>query len=384
MAQNAPCPLQKKCGGCQLQHLTYQEQLQFKMQREQYYLSRFGKIEPILGMKNPTHYRNKVQAAFSYDYKHRKLVSGVYQSNSHRVVPVNDCLIEDKIADKIIVDIRKLMQGFKFTAYNEDTGKGFIRHILVKRSFSTGQIMVVIVSGTPIFPARNNFMKALLKEHPEITTVIHNVNPYRTNLVLGKQEKVLYGKGYIEDELLGCTFRISAKSFYQINPVQTEVLYQTAIDYAGLTGKETFFDAYCGTGTIGLIAATKGAGKVIGVELNKDAVKDAIANAKRNQIENAKFYGGDATRFITEMADAKEKVDVIMMDPPRAGSTEAFLDACVKMAPPTIVYVSCNPETLSRDLKYITKKGYKVKKIQPVDMFPYTEHIETVVQLKRK
>lgn len=378
-----PCPLHKKCGGCQLQNLTYKEQLEYKQSKEQRLLGRFGKIEPIIGMENPTHYRNKVQAAFGYDYHHRKLISGVYQSNSHRIVPVNDCLIEDTVADQIIVDIRKLMQSFKFTAYNEDTGRGFIRHVLVKRGFTTNEIMVVLVSGTPVFPAKKNFVNALLKQHPEITTIIHNVNPYRTNLVLGKQETVLYGKGYIEDDLLGCTFRISAKSFYQINPTQTEVLYQTAINYAGLTGNETFFDAYCGTGTIGIIAATQGAAKVIGVELNKDAVKDARHNVKRNGIENIDIYVGDATRFITEMAKSGENVDVIMMDPPRAGSTEAFLDACVRMAPPKIVYVSCNPETLARDLKYITKKGYKVNAIQPVDMFPYTAHVETVVLLTK-
>ncbi|HPZ00729.1 MAG TPA: 23S rRNA (uracil(1939)-C(5))-methyltransferase RlmD, partial [Clostridiales bacterium] len=232
-------------------------------------------------------------------------------------------MIEDTVADKIIVDIRRLMQDFKFTAYDEDSGRGFIRHVLVKRGFSTNQIMVVLVSGTPVFPAKNQFVKALLKEHPEITTIIHNVNPYHTNLVLGKQEKVLFGPGYIEDTLLSCTFRISAKSFYQINPKQTEVLYETALSYAGLTGRETLFDAYCGTGTIGLLAATRGAAHVIGVELNADAVRDAWHNAKRNGIQNATFITGDATKVITEMAASGEKVDVIMMDPPRAGSTEA-------------------------------------------------------------
>jgi len=380
--QHTPCPLAKKCGGCQLQNMTYEEQLRFKQAKEKRYLSRFGKVEPILGMDNPTHYRNKVQAAFAYDYRHKRLISGVYQSGSHRIVPVNDCMIEDKKADEIIVSIRKLMQSFKFKAYDEDSGRGFIRHVLVKRGFTTNEIMVVLVSGTPVFPSRNNFVKALLKEHPEITTIIHNVNPYHTNLVLGKQEHVLYGKGYIEDELLGCTFRISAKSFYQINPVQTEKLYRTAIEYAGLTGKETFFDSYCGTGTIGIIAA-KDAGKVIGVELNKDAVKDAIANAKRNNIKNIWFQAGDAGKYLTEMAEAGEHLDVVMMDPPRAGSSEEFLQAVLKVKPKTVVYVSCNPETLARDLKTLTR-DYKVQKIQPVDMFPYTEHVETVCLLSNR
>ena len=377
------CALYKKCGGCQLQNMTYEEQLGFKQRKAEALLGRFCKVNPIIGMDDPYHYRNKVQAAFGFDKKRNKIISGVYQSGSHRIVPVDSCLIEDKKADEIIVSIRKLMKDFKFMPYNEDTGRGFIRHVLVKRGFSTGEIMVVIVTGTPIFPAKNNFVKALLKLHPDITTIIHNVNPYRTNLVLGKQEKTLYGKGYIEDTLCGCTFRISAKSFYQINPDQTEVLYGTAIDYAELTGNETFFDSYCGTGTIGIIAAKK-AKRVIGVELNRDAVKDAISNAKRNNTDNIRFTCADATDFIIDMADAGERVDVVMMDPPRAGSTEEFLDAVVQLSPNKVVYVSCNPETLARDLTYITKKGYKVTKIQPVDMFPHTAHLECVVAMEKK
>ena len=377
------CPLAKKCGGCQLQNMTYEEQLGFKQQKCKRLLGRYAKVSPILGMDDPTHYRCKVQAAFAWDYRHKKLLSGVYQSGSHRVVPVNDCLIENKKADAIIVSIRKLAQSFKFQAYDEDSKRGFLRHVQVRIGYNTGEIMVVLVSGKPMFPSKRNFVNALLKEHPEITTIVHNVNPYHTNLVLGPKNDVLYGKGYIEDELCGCTFRISPGSFYQINPQQTEVLYNTAMDFAGLTGNETFFDAYCGTGTIGLIAATRGAKKVIGVELNKTAVRDAKSNARRNKIENIEFYAGDASRFITEMAAAGEKVDVIMMDPPRAGSTEEFLTAVCKMAPPKVVYVSCNPETLARDLKFLTNRGYIAQKIQPVDMFPYTEHVETVVLMSR-
>ncbi len=374
------CKLYKKCGGCQLD-MPYEEQLKYKQNLEEKLLGKFCKVESIIGMKYPYNYRNKVQAAFGYDKRRNKIISGVYQSNSHSIVPVDNCMIEDSKADAIIRDIRDLMKDFKFMPYDEDTGRGFIRHVLVKRGFSTNEIMVVIVTGTPIFPAKNNFIKAILKLHPEITTIIHNINPYRTNLVLGKQEKVLYGKGFIEDKLLGLTFRISAKSFYQINPIQTEKLYRTAIEYAGLTGKETFFDSYCGTGTIGLIAAKCGAANVIGVELNKDAVRDAISNAKRNKITNAYFACADATDFIIEMADNGEHVDVIMMDPPRAGSTEEFLDAVAKLSPQKVVYVSCNPETLARDLLYISKRGYEVLKIQPVDMFPHTSHVETVCLL---
>ncbi|MBQ3051994.1 MAG: 23S rRNA (uracil(1939)-C(5))-methyltransferase RlmD [Clostridia bacterium] len=377
------CPLAKKCGGCQLQNMTYDEQLGFKQAKCKRLLGRYGKVSPILGMEDPTHYRCKVQAAFSFDYRHRRLISGVYQSNSHRVVPVNDCLIENKKADEIIVSIRRLAQSFKFQAYDEDSKRGFLRHVQVRIGYNTGEIMVVLVSGKPMFPSKRNFVNALLKEHPEITTIVHNVNPYHTNLVLGPKNDVLYGKGYIEDELCGCTFRISPGSFYQINPQQTEVLYNTAMDFAGLTGNETFFDAYCGTGTIGIIAAARGAKRVIGVELNKTAVRDAKSNARRNRIENIEFYAGDASRFITEMAAAGEKVDVIMMDPPRAGSTEEFLTAVCKMAPPKVVYVSCNPETLARDLRFLINKGYIAQKIQPVDQFPYTDHVETVVLLSK-
>ena len=230
----------------------------------------FAPLKKIIGMKTPYHYRNKVQAAF-YTDKKGKIISGVYQSGSHHVVGIDSCQTEDVIADKIIVAVRKLLPSFRMTTYNEDTGKGFLRHILVKRGFATNQIMLVLVTGTPVFPSKNNFVKAILKQFPEITTIVQNINPYRTNLVLGDNQKVLYGKGYIEDILCGCRFRISPKSFYQINPVQTEVLYGKAIEFANLKSNETVLDTYCGIGTIGIIAAKNGAGNVIGAELNGDA-----------------------------------------------------------------------------------------------------------------
>ena len=243
--------------------------------------------------------------------------------------------------------------------------------------------MVVLVLGSPILPSSNNFVKALRKEHPEITTVVLNINDRKTSMILGEREKVLYGKGFIRDELCGCTFRISPKSFYQVNPVQTEILYQKAIEFAHLTGKESVIDAYCGIGTIGLIASGH-AKEVVGVELNKDAVKDAILNAKENQIRNVRFFQGDAGEFMEAMAAEGNSMDVLFMDPPRAGSDEKFMASAVKMGPEKIVYISCNPETLARDLKYLTKKGYQVKKIQPVEMFAFTEHVETVVMLSHK
>ncbi len=376
------CKSYKKCGGCQYQGLAYPKQLEKKQKNVEALLKKFGKVNPIIGMKEPFYYRNKVHAVFDRD-RRGNIISGTYEANSHRVVPIEECLIEDKKCQEIIRTIRGMLKSFKIKTYDEDTGYGLLRHVLVRRGAKSGEIMVVLVLGSPIFPSKNNFVKALRKEHPEITTILLNVNSKKTSMVLGEKESVIYGKGFIRDELCGCTFRISAKSFYQVNPVQTEVLYNKAIEFAALTGKERVIDAYCGIGTIGMIAA-KHAKEVIGVELNKDAVRDAKLNAKENNVKNIVFRQGDAGEFMTAMAAAGEKADVVLMDPPRAGSDEAFLSAVVKLAPKKVVYVSCNPETLARDLKYLTRKGYEVRKIQPVDMFGFTVHVETVVMLSHK
>ncbi|MBR5260923.1 MAG: 23S rRNA (uracil(1939)-C(5))-methyltransferase RlmD [Oscillospiraceae bacterium] len=380
MERNDRCPLYKKCGGCQLQNLSYEEQLSYKQVKVIRLLGQFTHVDEIIGMKNPTHYRNKVQAAFGTD-RRGNVISGVYQSSTHKIVPVEKCMIEDEKADEIIGTIRKLMPSFKMKSYDENRGTGLIRHVLIKRGFKSGQIMVVIVTAKPMFPSRRAFVNPLLQRHPEITTVIHNVNDGFTSLVLGKHSEVVYGDGKIEEQLLGCTFRISPSAFYQINPAQTEVLYSKAMEFAELSGKETVIDAYCGTGTIGIIAA-KTAGNVIGVELNKDAVRDARENARLNNIENIRFIAADAGEFMVDMAMAGNKADVVIMDPPRAGSDKKFLTSVMTLAPKRIVYVSCNPETLARDLKTLTARGkYIVKKIQPVDMFPHTNHVECVVQL---
>lgn len=375
------CPLAKKCGGCQLQNMKYERQLKWKQARCEILLKKFGKVEKIIGMENPYHYRNKVQAAFART-KSGKIISGVYQSGSHRIVMVDSCMTEDQTADKIIVDIRNMLPKFRIWTYDEDKGTGFLRHVLVKRGFTSGEVMVVIVGASGYFPMKKKFTAALLEMHPEITTVVLNINPKDTNLVLGDKEEVLYGNGYIEDTLCGCVFRISPKSFYQINPVQTEKLYGKAMELAGLDENSTVLDAYCGIGTIGLVAA-KTAGNVIGVELNPDAVKDAISNAKRNNSKNAKFYCADAGDFMQELAENGERFDVVFMDPPRSGSSKKFIESLAVASPETVVYISCNPETLARDLQMMTKKGYKVKKICPVDMFPHTNHIECVVLLKK-
>lgn len=373
------CPHAKKCGGCQLQNMSYPQQLSFKQAICIKNLKRFGRVEEIVGMDDPTHYRNKVQAAFGTT-RRGQIISGVYQASSHRIVSVDECMIEDKIADEIIVHIRHMLKAFKLSVYNEDTGKGFLRHVLVKRGFKTNQVMVVLVTSSSIFTGKNNFIKELVRKFPVIETVVQNINEDKTSLVLGRREIVLYGGGYIQDELCSLKFRISPKSFYQINPVQTQKLYYKALDFAKLTGRETVLDAYCGIGTIGLIASTR-AKNVIGVEINDDAVIDAIYNAKLNQRNNIWFYCADAGEFMVELAEQKQKIDVVFMDPPRSGSDENFLSSVVKLSPKRVVYISCDVSTQARDLAYLVKKGYKVERIAPYDMFSYTSHVECICSL---
>lgn len=375
------CPNFKKCGGCQYLDIPYKEQLAKKQKELSELLKPFCKVNPIVGMKDPYHYRNKVHAVMARDRK-GKIISGVYKEGTHFVLPVDTCLIEDEKADRIIGTIRELLPSFKMKVYDEDTGYGFLRHVLIRTAHKTGEIMVVLVTASPVFPSKNNFVKALRKVYPEITTVVQNINNRGTSMVLGDKEHVLYGPGFIVDELCGKRFRISSKSFYQINPVQTEILYDIAIKAANLTGKETVVDAYCGIGTIGIAASSK-AKEVIGVELNKDAVRDAVTNAKINQIKNVSFYNNDAGKFMVQMASEGGKADVVFMDPLRSGSTEEFINAVAILKPERVVYVSCGPDTLARDLAVFKKKGYKAQKAWAVDMFPMTGHCESVVKLTR-
>ena len=374
------CPHKKKCSGCQLQNLTYEEQLRMKQVKLIGLLGRYGHVEEIIGMENPYHYRNKVQAAFFY--RDKKVHSGVYQSATGKIVPVDSCLLCDEMADAIIVTVRKLCHGFKIRPFDLRTGQGFLRHVMVRRGFRSGEIMVVLVTAPGEFRDKRSFTNELLRRHPEITTVVWNVNGSATPLLLGKQSENLYGSGKITEQLCGLSFSISPRSFYQVNPVQTEVLYGKVKEFAALTGKERVIDAYSGTGTIGLTLAEK-AREVIGVELSRDAVKDAKDNARLNGISNATFYCGDAGEWMKEAAERKERVDVVVTDPPRSGCTPAFLHSLIALAPKRVVYVSCNPETLARDLYTLKKGGYKVTRIQPVDMFPFTGHVESVVSLTR-
>lgn len=375
------CPYSKSCGGCKYIDGEYKESLKKKQATVERLVGKYCTVKQILGMKNPYHYRNKVNAAFARTRK-GQIVSGMYEAKSHQVVNIDSCLIEKEVADSIIRDIRDLAKSFKIQIYNEDTGYGLLRHVMVRVGHVTGQVLVVIVLRSPVMPSKNNFAKALRKLHPEITSIVLNVNDKNDSMVLGKRDIPIYGRGYIEDELCGLKFRISPQSFYQINSEQTEKLYKKAISLARLNGNERVIDAYCGIGTIGMVAS-KQAGEVIGVELNKDAVRDAINNAKANGIKNIRFVCDDASDFMVKMAAAGEKADVVIMDPPRAGSTEVFMKSVIKLSPQRVVYVSCNPETLSRDLEFFTKNGYVAESAWPVDMFCFSEHVETVVLMSK-
>lgn len=375
------CPYEKKCGGCSYLSMDYKEQLKKKKKYVAGLVKDYAKIDSVTGMDNPYHYRNKVTCSFGMDYK-KHPVAGIYAEKSHNIVPVKNCLIEDERAATVLETMKELFKSFKLRYYDEKTGYGLIRHVQIRTAHETGEMMVTIVTASPVFPSKQNFCKALKARHPEISTIIQNVNNRTDSLVLSDKENVLYGKGFIEDKLCGKTFKISSKSFYQVNSVQTEILYRKAVDYAGLTGKEIVLDTYCGIGTIGIIASDK-AKQVIGVELNRDAVKDAVTNAKRNNVSNITFYTDDAGKFMEKAASQNIKVDVVFMDPPRNGSSEIFLYSLMKLSPKRIVYISCGPEALARDLKILADGGYKAEKAECVDMFPMTGHVETCVLLSR-
>ena len=380
------CKLRAKhCGGCPLLGLPYADQLKQKEDAVRALVGRYGPVAPIRGMETPYHYRNKVISTFAPG-PGGKLTSGIYAAHSHKVLPVESCLLHDEVLDTVMQAVRAAANRCRYQPYNEDKGTGLLRHCLLRRGVATGQVMVVLVTAQPLLPGAKNFVKALLEEagkrNVPVTTVVQNFNPRQTSVVLGEAEKVLYGKGFILDTLCGKTYALSPRSFYQVNPLQTAVLYGLAVEAAQLTGKETVLDAYCGIGTIGLTAADK-AKALVGVELNRDAVRDAIGNARHNGVKNARFFAADATEWIKEAAAAGQKADVIFMDPPREGSTPAFLDSVARMAPQRVVYVSCNPETMARDLAILTRKGYKAEGFTPVDMFPQSAHCETVCALSK-
>ena len=374
------CPYAADCGGCDYIHMPYREQLAMKQALVAKLLKPFGHVEQIRGMDDPLHYRNKVHAVFANDRRGR-LIAGVYRQGTHRVVPVTNCLIEDTRASAIIATVSDLAQRFGIPAYDEDRHTGFLRHALVRAGKT--EIMLVLVTAQPSFPGKGAFMKALLTAHPQITTVVQNLNNRDTSMVLGARDHTLFGKGTIEDTLCGKVFRLSPQSFYQVNSAQTEVLYKLAGEMAALTGTETLLDAYCGVGAIGLTMADR-CKRLIGVELNPDAVRDAQGNARRNSVTNATFYADDAGRFMRRCSREGYTADVVVMDPPRSGSDPVFLDSLALLAPKRVVYISCEPTTLARDVTYLCARGYRMQRAVPVDMFPATEHVETAVCLVRK
>ena len=381
------CPVYESCGGCQVMHLKYQAQLDWKQKKiEELFPEEAAKglIHPIISMEEPWNYRHKIYASFS-NAKKGELIAGIYEENSHKVVKTEQCLIQHTLANQIIKCVADIARKGKIPAYNEDRQTGVLRHVYIRIGEKTGQVMVVLVTGSREFKEKNVFVDGLRKKFPQITTILHSVNSAKTSMVLGKKETVLYGPGIIEDELCGLKFEISAQSFYQVNPVQTEKLYETAVNFAGLTGKETVLDAYCGIGTISMVAA-KQAGEVLGVEVNEAAVADAKKNAKKNNCNNVRFIAADAGEFMVQLAKDKQaqKPEVVFMDPPRSGSDAKFLNSVAQLAPKKIVYISCNPVTQKNDINVLKKKGYTVEKIQAVDCFCHTWHVENIALLVRK
>ena len=372
------CDIAKKCGSCQFINQGYVKSLEYKNEEcKKIFKDLKVNVHPVFGMEDPYYYRNKTIIAFDKTYNY-----GLYEENSHRIIPYKSCLIHDQETDAIISKIAVLFRKYRVSIYDPQRRRGEIRHILIRRAVKTNQTLVVIVSNEAIFKGSKNFCNQLVKAFPSIKSIVLNTNKRQTSIVLGEQEKVLFGKGFIVDELCGMTFKISPRSFYQINHDQCEALYSKALSL--ITVKDPkIMDTYCGIGTIGLIAS-KNAKQVIGVELNKDAVKDAKLNKTFNKVENIKFIQGDATEFMVEAAKQKLDVDVIIMDPPRSGSTETFIKAAVSLKPQEIVYVSCDPHTQVRDLKLFRKLGYDFKDVYPYDMFPFTSHVETVCLLGRE
>lgn len=380
-----PCAIAHRCGGCQVMHMDYQAQLDIKRSRVEENLKRIGKIDakvlPTLGMENPYEYRNKAQ--FPVGMTEGKAIMGFYEKGSHSIVDTQYCHIQHPINEKIVKLIKEYIERYQITVYDENTKKGLIRHIVTKVGYQTGEIMVVVITNGKSLPHQQELI-SLLKDNVEgLESIVQNINDKNTNVIFGKETITLYGRDHIVDYIGDLKFNISAQSFFQVNPMQTKVLYEKALDYAQLTGEETVFDIYCGIGTISLFLAQK-ATKVYGVEVVEAAILDAKKNAEINEMTNTEFYVGEAEKVVPELYKKGIKADVVVVDPPRKGCEEVVLDTIVNMAPKRVVYVSCNPATLARDLAYLQDKGYGTVEVQPVDMFPHTAHVETVVLITRK
>ncbi len=379
MTDKRECKYAGKCGACQTLNLTYERELSMKMKKEIALLGRFGHVDEIIPADPPVRYRNKVQYLFRWERNHVKY--GLYRSSDGGLVTVDDCLMEDPEAARVCHTVRRMIEKHKIPVY--DGRRGLLRHVMARRARATGEILCAVVTSPGEFPQGKAFAEDLMKRCPNVKTVSRVVNDTDTPLWMGGDETVLAGDGYITDELCGCTFDISAKSFYQINPAATEVLYRTAAEFAGIKPTDDLLDAYCGIGTIGIVAAKAGGAKsLVGFDVNVDAVRDAEKNAKRNGLEGAKYVCGNDSAVMKKLGE--RTWDVIFADPPRAGCDKKFLDFVARVAPERFVYVSCNPETLARDLGYMKERGYRVKRVQPVDMFPGTTHVETTVLMSRK
>lgn len=378
------CKISNKCGGCNICHIAYKKQLEYKTELVKQNLRRIGKIDvdvnDIIGMANPYNYRNKAQ--FPVRDVNGDIKIGFYAKNSHNVIECDDCKIQDGIINKVKDVIYNFMIENGVSAYNEETQKGDIRHILVRTGKKTGQVMVVLVINSNDLQHKEALINMLVKDIPNLASIVLNINKKNTNVILGEQDIKIWGNSYIEDYINGYKFKISPKSFYQVNPVQTDVLYNKVLEYANLTGNEIVFDLYCGIGTITLNLTQKSK-FVYGVEIVPDAIRNAKENAKINDINNIKFLEGKSEEIIPKMYNDGIKADVVVVDPPRKGCDTTLLNTLIKMSPKRIVYVSCNPSTLARDLKILTENGFEVKKVQPVDMFPMSMHVETVVQLSK-
>ena len=375
----------KECGGCQIQELDYNKQLELKTNEVKQVISRIGKLENVeihetIGMKNPCRYRNKAQ--FPIQNINGETAIGFYKKKSHNVIPTDMCVIQHDINDKIIKIIKTYIQAYNVSLYNETTHTGVLRHLVTKVGFTTNEVMVVLVANGTNLPHLNELASVLKENIPGFKTLVLNINKAKTNVILGKENKVIYGNGKINDYIGDLVFEISPLSFFQVNPIQTEVLYNKALEYAELKENDTVFDIYCGIGTISLFLAQK-ATKVYGIEIVEDAIKDAKINAKLNKLDNVEFYVGKAEEVVPKMYSEGKTANVVVVDPPRKGCDEKVLDTIVSMKPDRVVYVSCNPSTLARDLAYLYERGYKCVEIQPVDMFPHTMHVEAVAKLRR-
>lgn len=386
---NPPCAIYKRCGGCKLQHASYKAQLDFKWDRVKDCVSKIGKLDPTivkypLGMENPWRYRNKVQLPIGLINGEVKI--GFFAPRSHDIIDMESCLIQDEIGDKVVKLTREWIEKFNIRPYNVDgeyDEKGIVRHIMIRRGFTTNEVMIVLVTNGENLPHKEEFVDLMVKNIPGIKSVIQNINSKKTNVILGLESKTLWGEDTISDYIGDFRFNISPLSFFQVNPIQTEVLYGKALEYANLTGNEEVFDAYCGTGTITLFLSQK-AKKVYGVEIIPQAIDNAWINAKENKVDNVEFFVGESEVVIPDLINKGVKADVVVVDPPRKGCDKKLLDAITNIDAKKIVYVSCDPSTLGRDLKVLEENGYKTLEVQPVDMFPNTAHIENVALLIKK